>query len=250
MTSRIEYEPATMSEQDGVRYLHLGTPWVQGAMRVRKPQAIELEYVQRMMAWMLWRPADEVARGHAVQLGLGAAAITRFTHGVLRMRTTAVELNPTVISACRMWFKLPPDGPRLAVVQADAGRWVEDPAQLQSADVLSVDLYDHEAAAPVLDSDAFYAACRGVLAHGGLMAVNLFGRDASFPASAARIAAAFGRDQVWSLRPTREGNTVVIAARGVEVPDRDTLLARADNIEARYGLPARKWLRMVRPLAS
>jgi spermidine synthase len=250
MTSRIEYEPATMSEQDGVRYLHLGTPWVQGAMRVRKPQAIELEYVQRMMAWMLWRPADELGRGHAVQLGLGAAAITRFTHGVLRMRTTAVELNPTVISACRMWFKLPPDGPRLAVVQADAGRWVEDPAQLQSADVLSVDLYDHEAAAPVLDSDAFYAACRGVLAHGGLMAVNLFGRDASFPASAARIAAAFGRDQVWSLRPTREGNTVVIAARGVEVPDRDTLLARADNIEARYGLPARKWLRMVRPLAS
>ncbi|HEX7687183.1 MAG TPA: spermidine synthase [Burkholderiaceae bacterium] len=248
MTSRIEYEPATMSEQDGVRYLHLGTPWVQGAMRVRKPQAIELEYVQRMMAWMLWRPADEVARGHAVQLGLGAAAITRFTHGAMRMRTTAVELNPTVISACRMWFKLPPDDARLEVVQGDAGRWVEDPAHLQSADVLSVDLYDHEAAAPVLDSDAFYAACRGVLAHGGLMAVNLFGRDASFPASAARIASAFGSDQVWSLRPTREGNTVVIAARGVEVPDRDTLAARADNIEARYGLPARKWLRMVRPL--
>jgi spermidine synthase len=248
MTSRIEYEPATMSEQDGVRYLHLGTPWVQGAMRVRKPQAIELEYVQRMMAWMLWRPADEVARGHAVQLGLGAAAITRFTHGVMRMRTTAVELNPTVISACRLWFKLPPDDARLEVVQADAGRWVEDPAHLESADVLSVDLYDHEAAAPVLDSDAFYAACRGVLVHGGLMAVNLFGRDASFPASAARIAAAFGGDQAWSLRPTREGNTVVIAARGVEVPDRETLAARADNIEARYGLPARKWLRMVRPL--
>ena len=34
--------PATMSEADGVRYLHLGTPWVQGAMRVRKPQALEL----------------------------------------------------------------------------------------------------------------------------------------------------------------------------------------------------------------
>jgi len=244
-----EYEPATMSEQDGVRYLHLGTPWVQGAMRVAKPQAIELEYVQRMMAWMLWRPEDELAQGHAVQLGLGAAAITRFTHGAMRMRTTAVELNPTVISACRLWFRLPPDDARLGVVEADAGRWVADPAHLQTADVLSVDLYDHDAAAPVLDSDAFYRDCRGVLAHGGLMAVNLFGRDASFPASAARIAAAFGTDQVWSLRPTREGNTVVIAARGLEVPDRDTLTARADNIEARYGLPARKWLRMVRPLA-
>ena len=106
----------------------------------------------------------------------------------------------------------------------------------------------HDDAAPVLDSDEFYADCRGVLVHGGLMAVNLFGRDASFAASAARIASAFGSDQVWSLRPTREGNTVVVAARGVTVPDREALTSRAEHIESRYGLPARKWLRMVRPL--
>ena len=231
-----------------MRYLHLGTPWVQGAMRVRKPQAIELEYVQRMMSWMLWRPQDEVAQGHAVQLGLGAATMTRFTHSVLRMRTTAVEINPSVITACRLWFKLPQDDARLEVIEADAGRWVRDARHLQTAQVLGVDLYDHDAAAPVLDDDAFYEACRGVLAHGGLMTVNLFGRDASYPASAARIAKAFGGDQVWSLRPTREGNTVIVAARGVTVPNREELTARADNIESRYGLPARKWLRMVRPL--
>jgi spermidine synthase len=42
----------------------------------------------------------------------------------------------------------------------------------------------------------------------------------------------------------------VIAARGVNVPERETLLARAAYIERHYGacgLPARKWLRMVRP---
>jgi spermidine synthase len=214
---------------------------------VRKPQQIELEYVQRMMAWMLWRPSEEVAEGHVVQLGLGAAAITRFTHQVLRMRTTAVELNPSVITACRLWFHLPADDARLEVLQADAGAWVADAAHLQSVDVLCVDLYDHDAAAPVLDDAAFYAACRAVLAPGGLMTVNLFGRDASFERSAALIAAAFGTDQVWQLAPTREGNTVVVAARGVVVPDRETLTARAESIQARYGLPARKWLRLVRP---
>ena len=73
----LELAPATISEFDGVRYLHLGTPWVQGAMRIRKSLALELEYVQRMMAWMLLRPSDELTHGHAVQLGLGAAAITR-----------------------------------------------------------------------------------------------------------------------------------------------------------------------------
>ena len=244
-----ELPTATIAEQDGLRTLHLGdTPWVQGAMLVREPRTIVLEYVQRMMAWMLWRESMELARGHAVQLGLGAGAITRFCHQVLRMdRVTAVELNPAVIAACRHGFRLPADDARLTVLERDAQAWVEDDANLQSAQVLNVDLYDHEAAAPVLDSAEFYAACRGVLAHGGLMSVNLFGRAASFEHSAARIAAVFGRDQVWSLRPTREGNTVVIAARGVPVPSREALSLRAANIERRYGLLAGKWLRMVRP---
>jgi spermidine synthase len=242
-----EMAGATMSEFDGVRYLHLGTPWVQGAMRIRKPRQIELEYVQRMMAWMLWRPTAELGQGHAVQLGLGGAAITRFTHQVLRMRTTVVEINPTVIAACRLWFHLPADDARLTVLQADAGAWVADAANAQTADVLCVDLYDHEAAAPVLDSEAFYADCYRTLAPGGVMSVNLFGRDASFERSAAKIAAAFGITQVWQLSPTKEGNTVVVAARDVEVPDREALTARAEAIEARCELPARKWLRLVRP---
>jgi spermidine synthase len=240
---------ATIAEHDGVRYLHLGTPWVQGAMRLKKPQALELEYVQRMMAWMLWRPSTELTHGRALQLGLGAGSITRFCRSVLHMKTTAVELNPMVIAACRLWFHLPADDARFTLVNDDAARYVAEPAHLQSAAVINVDLYDHEAAAPVLDDESFYGACRGVLGDGGVMTVNLFGRDASFARSAACIAAAFGSDQVWSLRPTKEGNTVVVATRAVEVPDREELVRRADNIEHRYGLPARKWLRMVRPLS-
>ncbi len=242
-----ELAPATVSEADAVRYLHLGTEWVQGAMRIAKPRQLELEYAQRMMAWMLWRPTASLTDGHAVQLGLGAATLTRFTHQVLRMRTTAVEINPTVVIACRMFFRLPADDQRLCIVQADAARWVADEAHLQTVDALCVDLYDHEAAAPVLDDTAFYAACRGVLAPGGVMTVNLFGRKSSFERSAGMIAAAFGGDQVWQMTPTREGNIIVIAARGVVVPDRDTLLARAEAIEARFGLKADNWLHMVRP---
>jgi spermidine synthase len=240
--------PATMSEADGVRYLHLGTPWVQGAMRVRKPHALELDYIQRMMAWMLLRESADVARGHAVQLGLGAGAITRFCHRTLRMRTTAVELNPTVITACRLWFHLPPDDARLAVLNADAGAYVADPAHHGTAQALQVDLYDHDAASPVLDDEDFYRGCHRLLGEGGAMSVNLFGRDASFERSASRIAAAFGRDAVRSLRPTKEGNAVVLALKGAYFPGRDALALRAENIETRFELPARKWLRMIRTL--
>jgi spermidine synthase len=247
-TKKVAWAPATLSEYDGVRFLHLDSIWVQGAMRIRKPQQLELEYIQRMMVWMLWRESKQVREGHAVQLGLGAAALTRYCHKVLRMQTSAVELNPTVINACRVWFHLPEDDKRLTVFNADAARWVAEPERAQTVDVLNVDLYDHDAASPVLDDEAFYANCHRILADGGLMTVNLFGRDASFARSAGRIASVFGSDQVWSLAPTKEGNTIVVAARGVQVPEREELERRAATIEAEFELPARKWLRLVRPL--
>lgn len=242
----IELPPITLSEFDGVRYLHLGSVWVQGAMRIKKPQVVELDYVQRMLASLLWLPTSELGRGQAVQLGLGAGAITRFTANALKMPTTAVEINGDVIRANSLYFALPESA---ELVCGDAADWLAQ-AEPGSVQLLHVDLYDQEAAAPVLDDADFYSACRRVLAPGGLMSVNLFGRDASFEASIARIAQAFGSDQVWSLRPTREGNTVVVAGQGVEVPEREALTLRAAVIEDRWGdlgLPARKWLRMVRP---
>jgi len=238
--------PVTVSEFDGVRYLHLGSIWVQGAMRIRRPQRVELDYVQRMLASLLWLPTESLGQGHAVQLGLGAGALTRFTARQLRMATTAVEINPEVITVNGTWFQLPPEA---EVVRGDAADWLGQ-AEPGSVRLLHVDLYDQDAAAPVLDDEAFYCACRAVLEEGGVMSVNLFGRHASYADSVARIAAAFGAGQVWSLRPTREGNTVVVAGRGVVVPGREVLTARAAAIEGRFGalgLPARKWLRMVRP---
>jgi spermidine synthase len=231
-----ELAPATVSEHDGVRYLHLGTPWVQGAMRIRKPLHIELDYVQRMMACLLLRPAAEVSRGHAVQLGMGAGAI--------------VENNIAVIGVCRHWFHLPRDSARLKVVEGDAAAWAADPANADTVQMLCVDLYDHEAASPVLDSSAFYRDCHRLLADGGVMSVNLFGRETSFERSARRIGAAFGADQVRSLQPTKEGNTIAIAVKNAAMAGTDELAARAQNVESRFELPARKWLKMIRALPA
>ena len=239
----------TISESSGVRYLHLGTPWIQGAMRIDDPLAIELEYVRRMMVWMLLREPAEWAGGHAVQLGLGAGAITRFCSKRMKMRTTAVELNPRVVDACRHWFRLPASSPGFEVLAMNAQRFVDDARRRGTVDVLCVDLYDHEAASPVLDSAAFYRACFDLLAAGGTMTVNLFGHKASFETSIRRIAAAFGAEAVLTVQPTKEGNTVVLAMKQVTLPGRDELARRAENIETRWQLPAGKWLRMMRPVA-
>jgi spermidine synthase len=248
-TAAADLPEVSVSEYGNVRNLHLGTPWIQGSMRLDDPFAIELEYVQRMMAWLLFVEPASVAKRHAMQLGLGAGAITKFCRKKLRMCCTVVELNPRVEAVCRAWFKLPPDGPLQRVVLADAAEEIQKPEWLGTVDALAVDLYDHEAAAPVLDSAEFYADCRALLAEDGCMTVNLFGRAASYERSLASMAQAFGEEALWAFKPTREGNTVVLAQRQPTRPKPAELRARAEAVQARWELPATKWLRVFKPVA-
>ena len=242
-----ELPEVNFSDYNGVRCLHLGTEWVQGSMKLDDPYEIELEYVQRMMAWLLFVEPTGVAARHAMQLGLGAGALTKFCRRQLRMKTTVIELNPQVLVACRGWFKLPPDDARLQVVIADAAVEIQRPEWQGMVDALQVDLYDHEAAAPVLDDEAFYAQCRALLTDEGCMTVNLFGRASSYERSLDKIAAGFGEEGVWAFKPTREGNTVVLAQRTPTRPSREALAARAETIQTRWNLPATKWLRVFKP---
>jgi spermidine synthase len=245
---KIQLPEVNFSDYGDTRYLHLGTPWVQGSMNIEKPFDIDLEYVQRMMAWLLFVDIDKVGKLHAMQLGLGAASLTKFSFKHLRMKTTAIELNPQVVAACRLWFKLPADSVKLQVVLGDAAEVAKHDHWRGQIDALQVDLYDHEAASPVLDSAEFYSDCRSLLTEEGCMTVNLFGRSSSFAQSVEKMAAAFGADALWAFKPTREGNTVVLAQRTPSAPKRTELMARAEAIQARWPLPATKWLRVFKPL--
>jgi spermidine synthase len=247
-TKTAELPEVNFSDYGDVRCLHLGTEWIQGSMLIDSPFEIELEYVQRMMAWLLFIDAPSASKRHSMQLGLGAATCTKFCFKKLRMKTTAIEINPQVITACRLWFKLPPDDAKLEVVLADAALEIQKPKWQAQIDALQVDLYDHEAAAPVLDSAEFYADCRQLLTDDGVMTVNLFGRSSSFLSSVEKISEAFGAGAVWAFKPTREGNTIVLAQRTATAPKREALMARAEVIQTKWGLPATKWLRVFKQI--
>ncbi|MEY5029452.1 MAG: hypothetical protein RLZ63_1767, partial [Pseudomonadota bacterium] len=60
----------------------------------------------------------------------------------------------------------------------------------------------------------------------------------------------FGEDAVWAFKPTREGNTIVLAQRTPSRPKREQLMAAAERIEAKWGLPATKWLRVFKPVSK
>lgn len=231
------FAPVTLSEQDGVRFLHFGTEWVQGAMRIRKPDWIELEYAQQMMGWMLFHRAPR----HIVQLGLGTGALTKFCYRHFpQARVTAVELNPSVIAICHSMFKLPPDDDRLNVLEMDANDFIFDEQHRQSIDVLQVDLYDATARGPVLDTPEFYSACRDSLREDGIMTVNLFGDHPSFAKNLKAMRFAF--DQVIALPEVHDGNVVALAFKTPVEHDFAALYEHAAEITAATRLPARSWV--------
>jgi spermidine synthase len=247
----IQHPEVNFSEEGPIRHLHLGSEWIQGSMYVDEPHKLVHEYIQRMMAWLLFVDPATVGKRQALQLGLGAGSLTKFCAKELRMKnTTAIELNPQVLHACRGWFKLPADSARMQVVLGDAAQEIKQTQWQGTVDALQVDLYDEEAAAPVLDSAEFYSDCRNTLTEEGCMTVNLFGRSSSFDNSVNKIAAAFGRDAIWTFKATREGNTVVLAQRTSSRPKRSLLAERAEAIKAQWGLPADKWVRVFKPVIA
>ena len=46
-------------EEAGIRYLHFGTDWVQGAMRLSQPNRLVLAYTQAMLSFLLFRPRPQ-----------------------------------------------------------------------------------------------------------------------------------------------------------------------------------------------
>ncbi len=224
-------------ESDGVRTLHFGSSAVQGAMRTDRPNDIELEYVQQMMMWLLFR--GDAA--HIVQLGLGAAALTKFCyHRLAPAAVAAVELDAGVIDVCRSHFALPPDDDRLSVLNMDALDYVTDFSRRRSIDVLQVDLYDAQAKGPLLSNDAFYAACANCLTANGMMTVNLYCDWPDHLNHLQMIEKSF--EAVAWLPEVHDGNMVAIAFKRSPSVDFDDLYVRAKEIHATLGLPAETWV--------
>jgi len=231
------HPPATITEFEGVRSLHLGTSWVQGAMRLAKPDAIELEYVQMMMMWMLFIEKPR----HIVQLGLGSAALTKFCYQRFPdAKVTAVDLNPNVIAICQALFGLPPNDARLNVVEMNALDFVMNPANHGKVDVLQVDLYDEEARGPVLDTPEFYQACADCLTDKGIMTVNVFGDYMNYDKNFQHMELAF--DAVVWLPEVHDANIIAVAFKQSPAIDFSELYERAATIKKQMNLRAKGWV--------
>lgn len=239
----IDKDDVTLSESDGIRYLHFGTQWIQGAMRIKRPHDLVLTYTQQMMTWLLFRELEK--EEEIAILGLGAASLLRFCMKHTSSSIHNVEINPRVTAMCRAFFRLP-EQMRSHIYHEDAEKWVKHPAHIGRYKVMMVDLYDADAQGPVCSSLEFYQNCYHCLDDDGLMTVNLFGAHSSYEENIDRIAESFNGN-VLVLPEIEEGNIVVLAFKGDYLARTTTagLVEKAQQVQDKYKLPARRWAKAI-----
>jgi spermidine synthase len=224
-------ESVYISEKFGVRTLHIGSDTVQSAMRIARPNDLEVVYTRSMMAFLLFNAEPR----EVLMIGLGGGSLAKFVyHHLPRARTTAVEVNLQVVAIARQFFLLPPNDARLNVMVGDGVEYVA--RKNLAADVLIVDGYDAESQVEALTTLPFYRDCAQALGDNGILVVNLWGGDRSFNACVERIGMAF-EGRVLCMPAGKPGNIAAFAfKRGQGEPRWEELRSRAQALKPLFGL--------------
>jgi spermidine synthase len=230
-----------VSEERGVRSLHIGGEAIQSSMRLEDPFRLELDYTRCMMAFLLFHPSPR----RALKIGLGGGSLVKFFHRRLNgMRTRVIELDDRVIATARALFHVPPDDARLSVVLGDGVEMLEP----ECCDLLVVDGFEDEDTPAALVSQDFFDAAWCALEEPGVLVMNFMDDDKEFDRRLARLERAFG-GAVLCFHALTDPNIVVLALKGA--PARiawEALRGRAEALEARYGLPFGRYVNALRKM--
>lgn len=211
------------------RQLLFSLDFIQSAMRVDDPFALEFAYTRKMMAFLLFVPRP----AHVLMVGLGGGSLAKFCHRHLpRTRLTVVEVDPDVI-ALRGEFKVP-DDKRLAIVQADAAEFL--PVAEGDTDVLLLDGFDSRGIAPAFLNRGFYRTARRRLRAGGLAVANFAGPRKYWSRHLALLNEAFEGRVHWGTVPGGDNHIAFAFADAGGFPDWELLEERAAALADRFPL--------------
>jgi spermidine synthase len=226
-----------------VRRLYFTLRYLQSAMRLKDPHALDLAYTRKMMAFLLFHPNPK----RILIVGLGGGSLAKFCHKHLpRAHVTAVEIDPTVIAMSGQ-FGVTPDE-RLAIVKADAADYL--PTSQADTDVLLLDAFDRDGIAPSLSTPAFFASARRRLRPHGLLVANLAGAPSNWRPHLDMLRDAFD-DRVILVRVAGDDNHIAFASTDPDFPPHWTLLEKtALGLQRRHGLDYPEFLRKLKRAAT
>lgn len=212
------------------RYLYFNVRLMQSAMSLAAPNALELRYTQKMMSFLLFNPRPK----RIVLIGLGGGSIIKFCyHRLPSTHLTAVELDPNVIALADA-FQLPPEGPRLEILQGDGAEYLEEAEK--GIDALLVDAFDKTGFAPALANKEFLENAQAKLSGSGILVVNLAGDKDSYAGLIGQAMEVFD-DQVMVFSVPEDGNHILLAFKDRYFEPRWRQVHNfAKELRARFGL--------------
>jgi spermidine synthase len=186
------------------RFLYFNVSLMQSEMSLKSPNDLSLRYTQKMMAFLLFHPRPK----RIVLIGLGGGSLIKFCYQHLPGASlTAIELDPDVI-ALRDVFLLPPDGPRLQVLNVDGAEYLQNADK--GIDVLLVDAFDKTGFAPSLANRAFFENAFAKLSINGVLVINLAGEKETYAGLIGEAMHVFD-DQVIVISVPDDGNHILYA---------------------------------------
>jgi spermidine synthase len=223
--------PVEVSEKGGVRFLAFGNGTVQSAMRIKRPNELELAYTRAMMGFLLFSRTPR----QVLLVGLGGGSLAKFClASFASVRVVAVEKEPRVVATARAFFAVPPDGDHFHVEVCDGADFVG--AHAGGWDVIFVDGYDAGCQVPHLATEDFYRACRRAVAPGGTVVVNLWSSDGRYSEYLDHALAAFD-GHILCMPAEKRGNVIVFGFdTAPQNPGWVEWRERAVRLEATYGI--------------
>lgn len=237
-----EFPEVGISEEGNIRSLHLGTPTVQSAMNLDNPAELVLSYSRAMMAWLLFLDPPS----HITQIGLGGGSFARWIATFLpETQQTAIDINPQVINVARSLFRLPVEGSRFEIIEADGADYVK--TLLGGTDVILTDGFDGIQIIDALVSEDFFLDCRRALSGNGVFVTNWWSGDKRYGRFIETLLGAF-EGRVLEVPAESHGNVAVMAFKSTPRDlNLDNLKKRAEKLGKAYGLD---FLRMLNALKA
>ena len=226
-----QYDRPFLIDDGDSRSLYFSLIYVQSVMNLHEPLKLEAAYTREMMGFLLFQPNPQ----RILLCGLGGGSLLKFCHARLpNASCTAVEIDPDVI-AFREQFLIPPDGPRLAIVEADAADYAAQCPEAQ--DVILLDAFDRHGFSATTSQRSFYQDLRAVLTANGVLVANMVGSRDERLAHINLLRSVF-EDNVLIVTDAEDGNFIAVAFRNPHFEPRwRWIKSQAPALEKRYGLP-------------
>ncbi len=231
-----EKSSVQISEQNGYRYLHLGSKTVQSAMSITNPTDLILPYTKAMMGVMLFVTDPK----RALMVGLGGGSLPKYFYNrIPSTKIVVVEKNSEVVAVARQHFFLPENNHRFAVIESEGFFWLSQ--NVKKFDVIMVDGYDSTSQDERLSTEEFYDLVHRNLSEVGVLVINCWTREGILEETLKKLSSVFPTLAI--IPAEKKGNVAVFAVKSVKKIIVSQLINRARSLENCHDLEFPKMLK-------